>query len=152
MSLKRLAELTASLASKEETERMANKRLSTALSAAGAGVWDWETASNILRWDSQMVSLFGYHPLKFKRDDFGWFICTYADFIERVHPEDRIRVQELVDACLQDGKPYRTSYRVVHDDGSLHRVIQAAGDTHRDAENRIERLVGVCFESGEVDD
>ena len=147
MSLQRLYELTGKLADAEERERLANKRLQICLKAAATGVWDWEIYPNVLRWDDTMVELFGYHPQSFKRDEQGWHMCTYADFINRVHPEDRDRVQVQVDQCVENGTPYRTSYRVVKDDGTTTRVIQAAGDVYRNNDGCIERLVGVCFEA-----
>ena len=145
-NFQRLKQLTDSLAVAEESQRLANTRLQTALAAAGAGVWDWEVESNTLRWDDRMVELFGYHSKRFKRDEAGWNLCTYHHFIDRVHPEDREPVQSQVDACLKDGIPYRTSYRVIHPDGEIVKIIHAAGDIHVDKDGTLERLVGVCFD------
>lgn len=140
-TLERLRQLTGQLAVAERNERLADIRLRTALRVAGAGVWDWDITADVLRWDDRMVELFGYRSGEFPKDDV-WHVCRYAHFMDRVHPDDRSRVQSRIDACLNDHEPYRITYRVVRPGRDTVQLILAAGDLHQtDSEHR---LVGVC--------
>tara|TARA_R110002094_G_scaffold104568_1_gene103885 strand:+ start:290 stop:760 length:471 start_codon:yes stop_codon:yes gene_type:complete len=143
-TLQRLKELTTQLEVSETKESLLALRLKTVLDAAGAAIWDWEVGSDILRWDSKMIKLFDYEESRFKIDDEGWFLLKYKHFISRVHPDDRRRVQDKIDACLSDNIPYRITYRVIDKDGNEHLVIQASGDVHSTT-SKPERLVGVCI-------
>lgn len=142
MTIARLKELTEKLALAEDQGMLAHTRLQTVLSVAGAGVWDWDVTSNVLRWDDRMMELFGYTSGEFKRDGL-WHLCSYSNFISRVHSSDRDRVQASIDSCLNLHKPYRITYKVVRPDRSELSLILAAGDVHRTEYEH--RLVGVCL-------
>tara|TARA_R110002126_G_scaffold84465_24_gene205299 strand:+ start:1884 stop:2360 length:477 start_codon:yes stop_codon:yes gene_type:complete len=144
-TLQRLKELTTQLEVSESKESLLALRLKTVLNAAGAGIWDWELSKDILRWDSRMVKLFGYKEEDLKTDGEGWYLLRYRNFIERVHPADRERVQNSIDSCLHDNKPYRVTYRVVDNNGKEFLIIQASGDVYSDKTGKPERLVGVCI-------
>lgn len=144
-SLARLKELTAKLEKSERKESLLALRLKTALSAAGAGVWDWELNTDTLRWDNKMVELFDYRDSDFKQDEEGWFLCNYKHFINKVHPEDRDRVELNISNCIAGHTPYRISYRVVVTGNREFTVIQAAGDVFNSRTGKPERLVGVCL-------
>lgn len=144
-TLQRLKELTTQLEVSESKESLLALRLKTVLNAAGAGIWDWEIGSDTLRWDSRMVKLFDYEEDKLKTDKEGWFLVKYRHFITRVHPDDRRRVQDRIDDCLKDNKPYRVTYRVIDREGREFLVIQASGDVHSSKTGQPERLVGVCI-------
>ena len=143
-TLQRLKELTTQLEVSEHNQSLLALRLKTVLNAAGAGIWDWEIDSDTLRWDRRMVKLFDYDESDFEKDDEGWFMCNYSHFIDRVHPDDRRRVQDRIDDCLSVNIPYRVTYRVIGRDGREFLVIQASGDVHT-GKVGPERLVGVCI-------
>ena len=143
-TLQRLKELTGQLEVSEYNESLASKRLKTVLDAARAGIWDWEVSKDILRWDKRMVELFDYDPLSLPRDKEGWYILKYQNFLDRIHPDDKEKVQKRIDDCLHNNLPYRVTYRIVDRDLEEHLVIQAAGDTHNPHKGE-ERLVGVCI-------
>src|SRR4029077_17578985 len=42
-----------------------------------------------------------------------------AFWFERIHPEDRQRVQELFEKCVAEGTDYQTDYRIVLADGTV---------------------------------
>jgi PAS domain-containing protein len=146
-SLDRLRELTLALEAAEEREKASQVRLATALKVANAGMWDWSIDDDLLLWDDTMMHLFGYNTAMFVSREDGLYEMKYDDFISRVHPEDRGRVQGQVNACLEDRVSYSTAYRVVWEcNGVLctSLLIHAAGDVV-EHNGKVSRLVGICI-------
>ncbi|MCB0220325.1 MAG: PAS domain-containing protein, partial [Chrysiogenetes bacterium] len=63
-------------------------------------------------------------------------------WMEKIHEEDRPRVAAAIDAFFQ-GAPYRETYRVVREDGSI-RWITDAGQVINDDEGKPYHLAGVA--------
>ena len=59
----------------------------------------------------QLDAMLGLAPFEFDR--------SYAAAIERIHPEDRRRVDLLVDESFRTGKPYVDKYRMRHESGAF---------------------------------
>ena len=76
-----------------------------ALAAASVGLWFWDVEKNKLCWDEQMFAIY-----ETSRDEWS---ATYEDFIDRVHEEDRERVDAIVKACIENGDQYQTSFRLI---------------------------------------
>jgi PAS domain S-box-containing protein len=71
--------------------------------------------------------LFGFDPKRAKP--------SFEAFRERIHPEDRIRVDEILERSIHEGKDFDLDVRVVLPDGTLkyihsvgHPVFNASGD------------------------
>src|SRR6218665_174620 len=111
------------------------QRLSLALEAASLGTWEWELSSDTLHLDERCVRIFALGP--------GGFHGSFRhDFLLLVHPEDRARVMEHVDASVRARSSYRLEYRVVWPDGSIH-WVQAGGRSYHDANTgEPTRMVG----------
>lgn len=92
-----------------------------------------------------MVEMFGYDQKDFNTDAEGWFLCKLHHFMDKIHEDDKLRVELKIKACLNDGVPYRITYRVVQREGVEFLLIQAAGDIFNDNSGKPERLVGVCI-------
>ena len=61
--------------------------LATALESVDAGVHSWDPTSGEAQWDARLRSLFG-----FDLDE----PATHAALLDRVHPDDRARVEDAV--------------------------------------------------------
>ncbi|QSQ21504.1 PAS domain-containing protein [Pyxidicoccus parkwayensis] len=110
------------------------QRLAMALEASNLGTWDWDIATDSLRFDARCEQAFGMTPGSFR----GTF---YKDFIQLVHPEDRARVIAHVDASVRERSTYRLDYRTIWRDGGIH-WVQAIGRAHYDADGRPTRMAG----------
>ena len=73
--------------------------------------------------------------------DLGYFPMTVASFVERVHPDDRARVQAATRAAIDDGAPAEIEHRIVRLDGRVSRVHQR-GVVARDA--TVPLVIGVA--------
>lgn len=128
------------LASDYESERMLWQ---LAVDAAGVGAFDWNLVSGELRWDDQLLSLFGL-----TRETFGG---TIEAFNESVHPDDRDRVDEALSTAIASCSIYAAEYRVVLPDGSV-RWIGARGRALAGPDGTATRLLGAAFDTTAVQD
>ncbi|MBC7374096.1 MAG: SpoIIE family protein phosphatase [Frankiales bacterium] len=111
-----------------------------AMSAAGAGAFNWHIDSGRLVFDDLLVELFGH-----TREDFDGRI---ESFTERIHPDDAERTGTALAAGVERGGDLALDYRVLRPDGSVRRVIgrgRVVGRTDRD----LGSFVGVAYDATE---
>jgi len=109
-------------------------RLSSALSAARSGAWDWNLETGVLTWSGGLERIFGFGQ--------GETELTHGALLERVHIDDRHKVADSVDACLNGRKEYDIEYRIVWPDTSVH-WIREAGDILLDHDKEPIRMLAV---------
>ena len=115
------------LAAEAERERDA-ERLRLATDGANLGVWYWDLVTGKLEWSNRCKEHLGLTP-----GQEPFFEAFYA----RMHPDDRGRVQALLDQAVAARSEYSAEYRVQWTDGSEH-WISAPGRvyTHPDGTPR----------------
>jgi two-component system, cell cycle sensor histidine kinase and response regulator CckA len=91
--------------------RRRDEQLRVALDAARMGVWFWSAADNRLTWDDSLRRMYGVGP-----DE---RIDSYADFISRVHPDDREFVEGTVRRALAEGGRLDYEFRILLPDGRV---------------------------------
>ena len=112
------------------------ERLRLATDAAGAGLWDMELDKNSVWVTPQTRQLFD-----FERDE----KLTYDSFLNRIHPEDRRRVEKAVGQAVESGRNLRIEYRIVLVDGRI-RWIAASGQRYRRPTGGSDHLLGVAID------
>ena len=98
--------------------------LDQAQRASNTGVWRMEPDGERGRVSAHTAAMFGFEPV-----DAIW---PSSRFFERMHPDDRERVQREFAQAHASGCPYVSEYRVVLGDGRV-RWISARGGPARDA-------------------
>ena len=121
----------------EASLRETHARLEMAQGAAGFAIWEWEPESGWSGSTPDFGRLYGLPP--------GSPPLTHEEWTELVHPADRDRVAEDLDAALAGERPYEVEYRVVRRDGSIH-WIAARGQTLPVEAGRPRRMIGVSFD------
>ena len=116
----------------ETTLRQREAELAAAQRIARLGSWVSDFMTGEIRWSDEVYRIFGLHP-----DQWG---ATHAAFLQAVHPDDRERVQQAVDAALA-GAPYDIEHRVLRPDGS-ERTVHERGTVDFDADRRPLRMIG----------
>jgi PAS domain S-box-containing protein len=111
------------------------ERLRLALEAGRMGTWDWDVATNAVRWSPGLEAIHGLSP--------GTFPGTFEAFQHDMHPDDRERVFASVRTALESDADHHVEYRVVLPDGSQ-RWVEARGRVQRDETGRPLRMTGVC--------
>ena len=118
----------------EEALRNSEERLRMGLQAAQMGTWDWNILENKIIWSSNMEALFGLAS--------GEFDGSYEQFVARLHPEDRDRVLEAIDAAMPPGANYDIEFRVLYPDGTI-RWALSQGRVFHDASGQPVRMTGI---------
>ncbi|MEZ5584184.1 MAG: PAS domain S-box protein, partial [Candidatus Competibacteraceae bacterium] len=105
--------------------------------AAGIGTWDWSIATDTMRYSPA-------HRLMYGLPSQNEYV-TYAQWVQTIHPEDRARVEKELLRAVETGDPYRSEFRVVWPDGSVH-WINNSGKLLRDQAEQPVRMIGAAFE------
>lgn len=94
----------------EDALKGKEEQLRLAQTNADVGIWDWLPASGHVEWSPELQALFGLPP---------GTIRTYADWRERVHPDDIERIEVERDAALANRQPFDMEFRILHSSGEI---------------------------------
>jgi PAS domain S-box-containing protein len=108
---------------------------------AHVGSWAWDMRTGHVAWSDELYRILGRDP---KTDP-----ATFENFMEAVHPEDRMSVQELSVRATQGDVAERAHYRVVRRDGSV-REVDGLAQIFRGDDGTPQRMVGVAMDVTEV--
>ncbi len=100
----------------EEEIEKDKERLRIGQMYANIGTWDWNIVTGELVWTEQIAPLFGYRP--------GEVETSYKNFLAAVHPADRARVANAVNASVEYDVPYEIEHRVVWPDGTVRWLLE----------------------------
>ena len=112
------------------------RQLAEAQRIAHLASFEWEVASNNVRWSDELYRIYGLTPRQFD--------ATFEAFIAHIHPDDREQVQATIQKTLTTGHPFRMSERIVRPDGEI-RELDSRGHLITDHDGN-RRLVGVCHD------
>jgi len=101
-----------------ELER-ANARLELALEGTETGVWEWDVGTDEVAWDGTMERLFGFGA--------GEFAGTRADYLDRIHPDDRPSLERAIERAVETGETYEVEHRIRPDPDGETRWINGKG-------------------------
>jgi GAF domain-containing protein len=109
-----------------------------AVDAAAIGTFDWDLTSGRLTWDARLIEMFGY--------DAETFDSTIEAFTARLHPGDRARVADALQAAIDSGGEYAAEYRVCLPGGDT-RWVFARGRALQDRSGNAVRLLGAAYDT-----
>jgi PAS domain S-box-containing protein len=123
----------------EEQLRRTQERLDAALSAGEVGTWVWDIPADRLIADRNLARLFSIPEEQVEE-------ASMQTFIERIHPDDRERVERTLNESMQENQShFRTEYRVLQPDGTSCWLI-ARVTYERDDAGRPLRMSGVVLD------
>ncbi len=134
---KTLKQLIGTLNQQEATLQNSEEQLRLALQAAQIGTWNFNLKTGILTWSELHEQLFGMA--------LGSFDGTYQTFIKCIHPEDRELLEQTVNTCRIEQKPYAHEFRIIWSDGSIH-WIAGNGQFFYDETGIAVRMAGAVME------
>ena len=117
----------------DEALRESEARLTLAVAAAQARVWDLEIGTGRIWITDEGREFYGVVPGE---------ELTFERVLSFVHPDDRERFLGAVQQAQQSGLGLQVEYRVVRPDGSV-RWFVARGRLHTGAAGEPDRLMGV---------
>lgn len=136
LSARMLAGAERARARAEQGRAESERRLRMMLDVSEVGVWERDVLLNRMECDATTYRLWGMDPDTQP---------TFATMMERIHPEDRARVQEEVERALMEGAEYDTTYRILLPEGS-ERALGARGAVTLDPDGRPMRITGVNWD------
>jgi PAS domain S-box-containing protein len=74
-------------------------------------IYDYDAASDQIRWEGAIQEITGYSPLEFKKTD----VSTWLD---RIHPNDRAIAAQIFEQSRHQGEHYHVEYRFRRADDS----------------------------------
>jgi PAS domain S-box-containing protein len=110
--------------------------LATAQRIAKLGSWEWDIATDEVRWSEQLFEILGIAKDTPPR---------YETYIERVHPDDRERTLEELRASMADQPGLENEYRLLLPDGSV-KMVHARAVWTRDEHGRPLHLAGTTHD------
>jgi len=123
--------------------QLAEARLSLALDAAEAGLWDWRVQDDVVYTIPRTHLMLG-EPVPDGPVNYEWFTS-------RVHPEDAQRIaQEIQKAHDDPAFEYRVRFRLRHYDGSYGWIGSTGRVIERDIDGRPLRMIGLHIDINEL--
>jgi diguanylate cyclase (GGDEF)-like protein/PAS domain S-box-containing protein len=100
---------------------------------AHLGRWEWDIGADRVTWSQELFRIFGLEPSE--------LTATYAGYLERVHPDDRERIDRVVGDSFRTGRPFGFDHRIVRPDGEV-RWLECLGDVVTGPAGDPLKLVG----------
>lgn len=110
-------------------------RLLAAQAVAKVGSWETDLATRSVSWSEQTHRIFETDPAKFSP--------THQGFLELVHPEDRVRVNEAFERSLNVPTPCWLEHRIITRSGH-HKIVEERWQAFFDKAGRPVRAIGTC--------
>jgi len=120
---------------------IAEVNLAEAQRIAHLGSWSRDIVNGVLTWSDEHYRLFGLNPRE--------ITPSFDAFLDFVHPDDRQRVQQAVDATLHENKPYSIDFRIVRHDGEV-RILYSQAAVAFDEMNQPMTITGTAQDVTEI--
>ncbi|GAA4326014.1 sensor histidine kinase [Flaviaesturariibacter amylovorans] len=136
LKLKSHEELEREVAERQKAEaqlRLTVQQLNEAQEIARMGHWQWDIRTNSVSWSEGMYKVYGV-PAQ------GGGL-SYEAFLDKVHPDDRIFVDEAIRQAFGTKKFQPFTHRILQPDGSV-KMIQAKGEVLLDGDDQITGMIG----------
>ncbi|HSD39506.1 MAG TPA: PAS domain-containing protein [Rhodocyclaceae bacterium] len=128
------------------TERVlleqAKNALEFTLKSGQVGDWSLDLIHDTSRRSLRHDQCFGYDA-PIPESDWG-----IKQFIEHVHPDDRVRVEQSLRQAVQALQDWGSEFRVIWPDGSLH-WLAARGSIYRSDKGRATQMLGIVMDISE---
>ena len=119
---------------REESLTSITESMNHAQEIAHLGNWDWEIETNRLWWSDEIYRIFGLEPQEFE--------ANIEAFFDRVHPDDKDKVQEAINNALDQKSDYHIEHRIIKKDGSERYVLEE-GNIKIDEKDQPLRMTGI---------
>jgi PAS domain S-box-containing protein len=121
----------------EKVEKLnhSEANLATAQKIAHVGNWEFDVLTGEITWSEEKFRIFGLDPTCSE--------LTYAELLDKVHPDDRELFQRVASVAIASGTSYELDYRVVRPNGEV-RYVEGRGEAVVNDAGQTIRLRGTA--------
>jgi PAS domain S-box-containing protein len=103
------------------------------------GSWAWNVHTRAMFWSEELLRIHGFAPQE--------TAPTWAQFLERVHPEDRAQIEQRArkEATEKDWVDSHGDFRIVLPDGTIKHLHSVAHPT-KDSSGEITEIIGTSMD------
>jgi diguanylate cyclase (GGDEF)-like protein/PAS domain S-box-containing protein len=116
----------------EEALRKSERSLKMAQAMAHLGHWELDVGSGDIHWSDETYRILGYEPDKHRP--------SFSAFLQAIHPDDRARVEQDIDAARKGGC-FDIEFKVVLPDGRT-RVLHGMGEVVLRGDDLQPQIIG----------
>lgn len=109
------------------------QKLALAHKIAKIGSWEWDFVAGKVTWSDELFSILGLEPSKAP--------FSFDELLDRIHPEDRNGILDIIEKSKHDKKPLSFYYRIIRNDGSI-RTFYSLGEVLTNEEGKAVKIVG----------
>jgi PAS domain S-box-containing protein len=135
-------QLSRLIADSEKAEKKlaeSKSHLEKAEEIAHLGSWQLDLIDNRLLWSDEVYRIFGLEPGEFK--------ATYEAFLETIHPDDRVRVENAYSGSLRENRDvYEIEHRIVRRKSGEIRFVREKCEHFRDQNGTIVKSLGMVHD------
>jgi len=124
----------------ETNLRESEERMRLATEATGVGIWEWNLASNQVRWDAQMFRIYGKAPTP---DG----IVPYEAWRDAVWPDQLHGLENLLQDTIRAASRAVFDFRLRRADDGEWRHVQAVATVRVNAQGAVEWVVGTNLDT-----
>lgn len=121
----------------EERARKTQRELEQIQKIANLGTWIWDIPSDTVTWSEELYRIYGLSP-----EEGGH---SYQDYVRRIHPEDRDKVEKTINTAYQEIRPFEFEERILRPDGEI-RTLDSRGEVICGKDGRPVRMIGICHD------
>jgi PAS domain S-box-containing protein len=122
----------------EEKLERSQASLAEAQTLSHCGSWSWNVSTREGFWSQEMFRILGYDPEETKP--------SLADFLARIHPEDRLMVEQVVKQEMSGLQAdLRSDYRILLADGTI-RHLHAIAHPVKNGSGEIVEVIGTSMD------
>ena len=122
----------------EQALRETEERYRLAARATNDAIWDWNLATNHVRWNEALEAAHGHAPGAVDRTGDWW--------IAQIHPDDRSRIDDSIHAVIDGtGSAWSDEYRFRRADGTYADILDR-GYVIRNAQGAAVRMIGAMLD------
>jgi PAS domain S-box-containing protein len=121
--------------------RHTQEQLAEAEQLAQLGSWERDLIDDRVWWSDELYRIFGLTPDRSPP--------SYQALLDRIHPDDRSRLDRTVQRTLANRGSFRTQIRILRPDKRV-RVLQSRGEVLVDPAGRASKIVGTAQDITEL--
>ena len=120
----------------EEELRRSEAFLAQGQRIGHTGSWAWHVATGSNYWSQEHFRIFDYDPETNRP--------SHSLFMERIHVEDRARIEGVLDRVVREQSDFEVDYRIVLPDGSI-KFLRSVGEAQVSPAGELE-FIGTTME------